>query len=131
MHELPDAVIKAFGDPRAISLRWMQDLARALKEQRSAVIDAAQRLSKLDAPIAPEAVLRNLISAGTPDARRPSATREESVKFQGKVAFKLSRKEGRLTLKLGKLVDKAMQRELAEEVKEFATSWLTKRLRSK
>lgn len=131
VHELPEVVVKAFGDPRVISLRWMQELARPLKENRSAVIDAAQRLLKLDAPVAPDAVLRNLVSAGTSEQRRPTATREESVKIHGKVALKLSRKDGRLTLKLGKMVDKGLQRELAEEVKEFAATWLTKRLRAK
>jgi ParB family transcriptional regulator, chromosome partitioning protein len=131
VHELPAVVVKAFGDPRVISLRWVQELARPLKEQRAAVIDAAQRLLKLDAPVAPDAVLRNLVSAGSPEQRRPAATREESVRIHGKVALKLSRKDGRLTLKLGKMVDKSVQRELAEEVKEFAANWLTKRLRAK
>lgn len=131
VHELPEVVVKAFGDPRVISLRWMQELARPLKENRAAVLEAAQKLLKLDAPIAADAVLRNLVSAATPEQRRPAATREESVKIQGKVAMKVSRKDGRLTLKLGKMVDKGVQRELAEEVKEFATSWLTKRLRAK
>jgi len=72
-----------------------------------------------------------LVAAASTEQRRPAATREESVKIQGKVALKLSRKEGRLTLKVGKMVDKQLQREFAEEVKDFATAWLTKRLRAK
>jgi ParB family transcriptional regulator, chromosome partitioning protein len=131
LHELPAAVIAAFGDPRLISLRWMQELSRVLKENRGAVIECAERLAKLDGRPPAEVVLRNLLAAASGERPRPAATREESVKIQGKVALKLSRKEGRLTLKVGKMIDKSLQRELAEEVKEFATNWLTKRLRAK
>jgi ParB family transcriptional regulator, chromosome partitioning protein len=129
--EMPEPMLRAFGDPRLISMRWMQELTKALKENRTAVLECATRLAKLEAPLNPEAVLRNLVAAASTEQRRPAATREESVKIQGKVALKLSRKEGRLTLKVGKMVDKQLQREFAEEVKDFATAWLTKRLRAK
>lgn len=128
--ELPKALIAAFGDPRAIAMRWMQNLSKALKADRAAVLETAGRLAKADPRPSPEQVYQAL--SGAPTAgRKPSSTREESVKIQGKVALKLSRRDGRLLFKLGRMVDKGMQKELAEELKEYAATWLTKRFKGR
>ncbi len=125
--DLPAEIIAAFGDPRTISVRWAQELARALKANRAAVLEAASRLAGLNPRPAPEQVLRSL----TEGDRRSAASREEAVKIAGKVAFRIARKDGRLSLKFGKHVDRTTQRELAEEIKELAERRLGQRLKGK
>jgi ParB family transcriptional regulator, chromosome partitioning protein len=129
--ELPPAVLAAFGDPRKIALRWLPDLERVLKNAREFVLGAAERLATQDPRPAPESVLRELIAAAAGPERKTSSTREEAVKVQGKVAFRIARRDGRITLKFGKQVDRGIQRELAEEVKDVAERWLAKRLKGK
>jgi ParB family chromosome partitioning protein len=131
VRELPAPVLAAFGDPRRIALRWVPDLERALKTGRDFVLAAAERLGAQRPIPSPESVLRELVSAASGPERRGSPTREEAVKVQGKVAFRIARRDGRITLKFGKQVDRAVQRELAEEVKDVAERWLAKRLKAK
>jgi ParB family chromosome partitioning protein len=125
--DLPAAVIVAFGDPRAISLRWVQELGRALKTNESAVLEAAERVAALDPKPSPEQVLRALVDGD----KRSSASREEAVKIAGKVAFRIARRDGRLSLKFGKQVDRTAQRELTEEIKELVEKRLSQRLKGK
>lgn len=123
--ELPSAVIVAFGDPRAISLRWVQDISRALKADEAAVLRAAERVAVSTPRPSPEQVLRALVDTN----KRPSPSREEAVKIAGKVAFRIARRDGRLSLKFGRHVDKAAQRELTEEIKELVEKRLSQRLK--
>lgn len=125
--DLPAAVIVAFGDPRAISLRWTQELSRALKANRTAVLETAAQLATLDPKPSPEQVLRALVEGD----KRPAASREEAVKIAGKVAFRIARRDGRLSLKFGKQVDRTVQRELTEEIKELVEKRLNQRLKGK
>jgi ParB family transcriptional regulator, chromosome partitioning protein len=125
--DLPAGVVVAFGDPRAISLRWMQELSRALKANETAVLEAAERIASQDPRPAPEQVLRALVDG----EKRPSASREEAVKIAGKVAFRIARRDGRLSLKFGKQVDRTAQRELTEEIKELVEKRLSQRLKGK
>lgn len=125
--DLPAPVILAFGDPRSISLRWMQEISRALKINESAVLEAAERVSSHEPRPAPEQVLRALVDG----EKRPSASREEAVKIDGKVAFRIARRDGRLSLKFGKQVDRVVQRELTEEIKELVEKRLSQRLKGK
>jgi len=128
---LPESVLDAFGDRRAISLRWLQDLSKALKANREAVLDAAQLLSGREPRLPPEQTLRALVAAAAPPAREPSKSNEQTVKIQGRVAFRIARRDGRITLKLGKGLDQALQKELAEELKDRAEGLLAKRLRER
>lgn len=125
--DLPATVLAAFGDPRAIAMRWMQLLAKALKEDRAAVLAAAERVGAMTPRPAPEAVLRLLVEG----ERRPNPSREEAVKIAGKVAFRIARRDGRLSLKFGKQVDRGAQRELTEEIKELVERRLSQRLKGK
>jgi ParB family chromosome partitioning protein len=125
--ELPPSVIVAFGDPRSISLRWVQDIARALKADEAAVLNAAQRVAEVTPRPSPEQVLRALVDAN----KRPSPSREEAVKIAGKVAFRIARRDGRLSIKFGRQVDKVVQRELTEEIKELVEKRLSQRLKGK
>jgi ParB family chromosome partitioning protein len=125
--DLPAPVIVAFGDPRSISLRWVQEISRALKANEASVLEAAERVTSHEPRPTPEQVLRALVDG----EKRPSASREEAVKIAGKVAFRIARRDGRLSLKFGKQVDRAAQRELTEEIKELVEKRLSQRLKGK
>ncbi len=78
----------------------------------------------------PDAVQRELASSGS---RSPSATgssREETVKIKGKIAFSLTRRGGRVTVKFGKTIDRGFQQEVGDAIKEAAERLLSKRLGS-
>jgi hypothetical protein len=47
------------------------------------------------------------------------------------VIYTFGRKEGRFTVKLGRHVEKGLQKELAEELQNFLRGWLTKRMKGK
>lgn len=128
---LPSEVLSAFGDPRLLNLRWAPELARVLKQDRPGVLAIAKQIAGRTPRPSPELVLRELLAGPAGAERRSNPTREEAVKIQGKVVFRIARRDGRLTLKFGKLVDKQLQRELAEEVKELAEGLLSKRLKGK
>jgi ParB family transcriptional regulator, chromosome partitioning protein len=125
--ELPSAVIAAFGDPRTISLRWVQEISRALKTDETAVLNAAVRIGEASARPSPEQVLRALVDSN----KRASPSREEAVKIAGKVAFRIARRDGRIALKFGRHVEKSVQRELTEEIKELVEKRLSQRLKGK
>ena len=127
--ELPEPVLAAFGDRRAISLRWAQDLARALKANETAVLATAHRLAAQDPRPSADAVLRALTAVDAKaDGKRP-ASHEQTVKIQGKVAFRIARRDGRISLRFGSAVDRAMQKELTEEIKDLTEGLLAKRLK--
>ena len=129
--ELPEPVLSAFGDRRVISMRWMQELSKALKEHRESVMAAAERVAELTPRLAPEQVLKALTAGPAKAGQKSSASREEAVKIQGKVAFRIARRDGRITLKLGKGIDRQLQKELTEEIKELAEGLLAKRLKDR
>jgi ParB family chromosome partitioning protein len=129
VYALPQPVLHAFGDRRAISLRWAQELAKALRQNEAAVLAAAARVSALDPRPSPDQVLRALTARPAAEGRR-SASREQVVKILGKVAFRIAHRDGRISLKLGTGIDRATQKELTEEIKELAEGLLSKRLKS-
>lgn len=129
--ELPETVLAAFGDRRVISMRWMQELSKALKDHRDSVIAAAERVAEATPRLTPEQVLKALTAGPAKAGQKSSASREEAVKIQGKVAFRIARRDGRITLKLGKGIDRQLQKELTEEIKELAEGLLAKRLKDR
>ena len=133
VHELPREIHAAFGDPRLISVRWIQELAKALKADQAGVLETAQEMAKANPRPAAEAVFEALTTPATTGAkaRRGSPTRTESFKLDNKVVYTFGRKDGRFSVKLGRLVDKGLQKELAEELQEFLRGWLTKRMKGR
>lgn len=132
VHELPKDVQLAFGDPRLISMRWMQDLAKALKADPAEITERARALAKQTPRPPAEAVFAALTApTGTGEKRATAPTRSDSFKLNNKVIYTFGRKDGRFTVKLGKLVDKGVQKELAEELQEFLRGWLTKRMKDR
>lgn len=114
--ELPEPVLEAFGDRRAIALRWLQELNKALKDDRAAVIAEAKRVAEQDPRPKPNQVLRELVSAAT-RGKRDSSTREETVKFDGRVVCRIIRKERGITTRFPTAVEPRFQADLAEQIR--------------
>jgi hypothetical protein len=76
-------------------------------------------------------VYRELAAFGKEPATRAVSSREEAVKIKGKVAFSLTRRAGRITVKFGKTVDRSFQQEVGDAIKEAAERLLSKRLGNK
>jgi ParB family chromosome partitioning protein len=131
--ELPKDVHAAFGDPRLISMRWMQELARHLKANEAELVARARELARLSPRPDAEKVFAALTAAGEPTERKRTGTptRSDSFKLNNKVVYTFGRKDGRFSVKLGKLVDKSLQKELAEDLQEFLRGWLTKRMKGR
>ena len=127
--ELPAPVLAAFVDPREISLRWAPQLMKALKEDREHVLGTARQINELSPrPDAP-ATLR-LLTASRGE-RSNSASREEAVKIKGRIAFRVARRDGRVTLKFGSEIGRQIQKELVEEIRELTEKRLTQYLKAK
>ena len=133
--ELPREIHAAFGDPRAISMRWIQELSKTLKANEASTLARAREIARANSRPTAEAVYQMLVAPGTDQAsgneRRGNPTRSESFKLNNKVIYTFGRKDGRLSVKLGKLVDKGLQKELAEDLQDYLRTWLTKRLKGR
>ena len=133
VYELPREIHAAFGDPRAISMRWIQVLAKAIKADEAGVLAVARELARANPKPPSETVFEQLTNPATTTnkARRGNPTRTESFKLDNKVVYTFGRKEGRFAVKLGRLVDKSLQKELAEDLQDFLRGWLTKRMKGR
>jgi ParB family chromosome partitioning protein len=127
--ELPSSVLTAFGDPRDIAVRWSHDLTKALKTHPARLDEVAERLANSAPRPAANVVARMLIGSGeTVREGRGTASREQAVKIDGRVALRMKRSEGRFTLKFYQL-DKRAQREVTEELFELAERRVRERLK--
>jgi len=125
---LPAVVLAAFGDERLIPVNWGPTLSQALKSDEAAVLKAADRLSQRKPMAAADVVLRTLVSAAAGKAKSTRGTsREESVRIGGRVPLKVGVGRNRIVLKLAHL-DEPTQKQLREELKDWAEAWLRKRL---
>jgi ParB family chromosome partitioning protein len=125
---LPGPVLAAFGDERAIPMSWGPTLSQALKANESAVLRAAERLAQRKPLASPDVVLRTLTAAAIGRTAPASGTsREESVRIGGRVPLKVGSGRNRIVLKLAH-VDEATQKQMREELKDWAEAWLRKRL---
>lgn len=125
---LPDPVLAAFGDPRAIALRWARELGAALKADEGKVLAAAAEIALRPAPRDPQLVLRELVAAATP-RREARAAKTETVKVRGKTLYTMGQRGNGLVLRFGSLVDKNLAAAAGDELKEHLTRWLTKRVK--
>ena len=133
VYELPREIHAAFGDPRRISARWVQEFARVLKADEAGVLARAREIAKSNPRPPPETVFQALTTGEAPagKVRRGNPTRTESFKLDNKVIYRFARKDGRFSVKLGRLVDKGLQKELAEDLQEFLRGWLGKRMKGR
>ena len=127
--ELPSSILTAFEDPRDIAVRWAHDLVKALKTNPGKVEETAERLANTSPRPAAGAVARALIASGeAPRESRGSASREQAIKIGGRVALRMQRRDGRITLKFYTL-DKRAQREITDEILELAERRVKERLK--
>ena len=124
---LPASVLAAFGDERTIAMSWGAPLSQALKSNEAAVLKAAERLAQRRPAPTPDVVMKALVSAAAEKRATRGTSREESVRIAGRVPLKVGSGRNRIILKLAHL-DEAMQKQLREELKDWAEAWLRKRL---
>jgi ParB/RepB/Spo0J family partition protein len=124
--ELPAEIHVAFGDPRVITFHWGQALQAALTENRDAVIECAKQLAVRDpSSPSPQEVFTALIKAVKP----AEDDREETVKINGQVFFRLKRMpNGSFQCSFGRKIDKRLRHDLAAEVKDFVEKRLKERI---
>jgi ParB family chromosome partitioning protein len=127
--DLPAPILAAFTDPREISLRWAPQIMKALKEDREQVLANARGICELSPRPSAAETLRLLTAPRGP--KRDSASREEAVKIKGRIAFRVARRDGRLTLKFGSEIGRQIQKELVEEIKELTEKRLAEYLKAK
>ena len=63
--------------------------------------------------------------------KRNSPSREEAIKIKGRIAFRVARRDGRLTLKFGSDIGRDVQKELVEDIKELTEKRLAQYLKGK
>lgn len=119
---LPEPVISAFGDPRAISMRWGEQLVKAAKDHGPALLELAQKLAA-GAPKPPEEVLRALLDAGRPETAA-RAVKTESVSYRGRTLYKVTPKGNGFAIKFGAKLAPDVARQAQEKVKQVLTEYL-------
>jgi ParB family chromosome partitioning protein len=125
---LPDYVLKAFRDPRGISLRWGADLRRQLEADGPALHERAVELATRKVPPAPEEVFAELIS-GPKIKKLARRKHSEIIKDGKKVLFRFTAKHpGHYDIRLGKHLDAQAYKELQHELKGFVLEWLKGRV---
>jgi len=126
---LPDYVLQAFRDPRAIAVRWSSELTKACRnpsdEFKRKAVDLARQKPEPD----PEAVFSALtgVPVHTPSkARNTTGPKRgaELVKEGNKTLFELSAREGQFGIRLGKHIDERLRKPLQRELKDWLHSWL-------
>jgi len=126
---LPEPVLKAFGDPRTLSLRWGEQLAAALKDRRDAILKAARELAGKNAERSPEDVLKALLSAGGREPKKAGAVKTETVKFKGRTLYKIAPRGNGMQISFGAKLDPKLARAAQEEVKDALTRYLAKAMK--
>jgi ParB family chromosome partitioning protein len=124
---LPASVLAAFGDDRLITMSWGSALSQALKVAEQAVLKVAERMTQRRPPPSPDAVFKALVAAAAGKKPARGTSREESVKIGGRVPLKVGVGRNRIILKLAHL-DDGLQKELREELKDWAEAWLKRKL---
>lgn len=126
--ELPAEIIRAFGDPRALALRWIDELEPALTKDRAGVLARAKKLATADPRPEPDQVLYQLLNREAPPAKRKRMPAAESDTFRigRETIYKLSRKGSRVAFRFGDAVPASVAREAIEQMQSHLRSWLKK-----
>lgn len=125
--ELPAEIIRAFGDPRALALRWIDDLEPALAKDRAGVLGRAKKLASADPRPEPDQVLYQLLNREAPTKRkRMPAAESDTFRIGRETIYKLSRKGSRVAFRFGDAVPASVAREAIEQMQSHLRSWLKK-----
>ena len=118
--ELPAEVLGAFGDPRGISVRWIKDLMRALKERSEHVIATARDIAARETHPPPDQVKAELLRLPTRSrAGAGLGSYEQTIRLRDKktVGAKLKRDGRNLRLSVGATITSAsLLRKMTERV---------------
>jgi ParB family transcriptional regulator, chromosome partitioning protein len=121
---LPAEIIAAFGDVRAISVRWATALAGSLKDHPTETVVLARKLAKRTPRPEPQLVYEALTTLGSSKrAKRRGEKVSDTVMVNDKVLFKIALKDGRFTIN-PRQVEAEQLRHLYEDLKAFADKWL-------
>ena len=128
--ELPAEIIRAFGDPRALALRWIDELEPALAKDRAGVLARAKKLAAdrsaagagAGAAAAPQPVRRPAKRKRTP------AAESDTFRIGRETIYKLSRKGSRVAFRFGDAVPASVAREAIEQMQSHLRGWLKKHL---
>ena len=130
--DLPEQVLRSFGDPRVIALRWIDELEPAIAKDRAGVLARAEQLSKLKPTPAADQVLQTLLDApGLPRKERTPASESDTFQIGRDTIYKLSRKGRRVAFRFGNAVPASLAREAVEQMQSHLRLWLKRRLQEK
>ena len=109
-------------------LAWHSWMRHRGDRYRAGGVSAVRADAQRDPQATPDVVLRTLVgaAAGKNSVDR-GTSREESVRIGGRVPLKVGSGRNRIVLKL-QHVDEATQKQLREELKDWAEAWLRRKL---
>jgi ParB family chromosome partitioning protein len=118
--ELPAEVLVAFGDPRLISVRWIKELTRALKDRPEHVLAVARDIVGREPALAPDQVKAELLRVPTRPRRGAGlGSYEQTIRLGDKktVGAKLKRDGRNLHLSIGATITSvALLRKMTDRV---------------
>ena|GEM_PF-2930918 len=120
---LPAPLLAAFTDPRAISLRWVDQLSPLLKEHRAALMNVAARLAAENAPRSADETLRALLAAG--DTKQAKAVKTEKVSVKGRTLYQIAPRGNGFQIKFGAKLTPEIARTAQEKAKQALTEYLS------
>ena len=127
--ELPAEIVRAFGDPRVLALRWIDEIEPALAKDRAGVLARARKLAVTEPRPEPDRVMAILLIGETPAKRkRASASESDTFRIGRETIYKLSRKGSRVAFRFGNAVPASVAREAVEQMQSHLRGWLKKHL---
>jgi ParB/RepB/Spo0J family partition protein len=128
---LPPEVLSAFGDLRAIAVRWSTALAKACKEHLPETLARAKKVMKQSPRPDAETVYKSL-TAELPAGRttKRGSKKSDMVYVDDKVLFKIALKDKHLTFSRWQ-VEPELIPSLYDDVKSFFDEWLKSHARPK
>ncbi len=120
---LPQEILDAFRDPRAIRILWVQDIVRVLGERGPYVLDVARRL-KDDSSLSAEQVFQSLLRA--PQSETTNSPEEKVFRAPGgqRVVCRTVVRRGSVKLRWGPGIDPKYQDEFSEALNKFVAQRL-------
>jgi ParB family chromosome partitioning protein len=126
---LPPEILAAFGDPRDLALRWVDEIEPALVADRIGVLARARQQAALKPTPTPEAVLLALLNREAPPKRkRTPAAESNTFRIGRETIYKFSRNGSRVAFRFGDSVPAGLAREATEQMQSHLRSWLKKHL---